>query len=388
MKNSRFLITANDLTWIEIDRATLLNNIKNLSRLIGPKVQIALAAKANAYGHGLQEIVTALKNGPAPYLALHSTSEAESARRAGWSGKIMLVGGVADSDIEAVIRLDLEPTIFETGSIDVLGRLSRKSAVKTRVHLKLETGTHRQGLTEDEMEKVAARLAKYPEITVEGVSTHFANIEDTTDHSYARSQLSLFKKQVGYLRKLGLRPRLRHTACSAAVLLFRETYFDLVRPGISAYGYWPSKETYVSYKLLGGKNNILQPALSFYSRITQIKTVPADSFVGYGCTYRTSSKSRIAVLPIGYSDGFDRRLSNLGYVLIKGRRAPIRGRVCMNLTMVDVTDIPGVKTGDKAVLIGRDGSEQITADTHAGWCQTINYEILSRLSPLIPRYLV
>ena len=146
MKNSRFLITANDLTWIEIDRATLLNNIKNLSRLIGPKVQIALAAKANAYGHGLQEIVTALKNGPAPYLALHSTSEAELARRAGWSGKIMLVGGVADSDIEAVIRLDLEPTIFETGSIDVLGRLSRRSSVKTRVHLKLETGTHRQGI--------------------------------------------------------------------------------------------------------------------------------------------------------------------------------------------------------------------------------------------------
>ncbi|MCP4569828.1 MAG: alanine racemase [FCB group bacterium] len=377
-----------DLNRIEIDRSAILSNIANLARLTGPRVKIAPAVKANGYGHGLPEMVSILKSAKVQYLSLHSTAEAEIARASGWSGKIILVGGIAPEDIDAVIRLDLEPTVFEVKTLEKLGRLCRKSKATAKVHLKLETGTHRQGLTENELDRAAKLLARYPEIIVAGVSSHFANIEDTTDHSYARSQLQHFKKLVAHLRQLGVKPRLRHTACSAAVLLFPDTYFDLVRPGISVYGYWPSRETYVSYKLKGGKNKILKTALAFYSRITQIKTVPADSFIGYGCTYRTSGKSKIAVLPVGYSDGLDRRLSNLGYVLINGRRAPIRGRICMNLTMVDVTDIRGVRPGDTAVIIGREGNEEITADTHADWCQTINYEILSRLSPTIPRYIV
>ncbi len=376
------------LSWIEIDRKAIENNIANLTKLAGPKVAIAAAAKANGYGHGLPEMVTILHRTEVPYLALHSTSEAETARAAGWERRIMLVGGVAPDDLDALVRLDIEATVFEPSIIEKLGRLSKKSKLTVPIHLKLETGTHRQGLTAKELAKVAALLKKYPEISVAGVSTHFANIEDTTDHSYARNQLKEFKRLVSELKKAGIKPRMRHTACSAALLLFKNTYFDLVRPGISLYGYWPSKETYVSYRLGGGENSILKPALSFRSRITQIKTVEADSFIGYGCTYRTSSRSRIAILPVGYSDGIDRRLSNLGYVLIKGRRAPIRGRVCMNLIMIDITDIPGVKLYDPATIIGCDGSETLSADTHAGWSQTISYEILARLSPLLPRYVV
>jgi len=377
----------NVLSWIEIDRKAITQNIANLSRLAGPKVKIAAALKANAYGHGLPQMVTILADTDVPYLALHSTTEAETARAAGWTRRIMLVGGIAPGDIDAVVRLDLEPTIFEPSAIPPLGRLARKSKVSIPVHLKVETGTHRQGLVEKELPKVTQNLEKYPEIKIAGVSTHFANIEDTTDHGYARDQLKEFKRLAAVLKRLGIKPRARHTACSAAVLLFKETYFDLVRPGISVYGYWPSKETYVSYRLGGGKNSILTPALSFRSRITQIKTVEADSFIGYGCTYRTSSRSRIAILPVGYSDGIDRRLSNLGYVLIHGKRSPIRGRVCMNLIMVDITHIPGVKLYDTATIIGTDGTEKITADTHAGWCRTINYEILARLSPLLPRFI-
>jgi alanine racemase len=377
-----------NLNWIEIDRKAILTNVRNLGHLAGKNVTMAAAAKANGYGHGLTEMAGILRDGPVEYLALHSTSEAEVARQAGWERKILLVGGIAPEDIDAVIRLDIEPTVFDIGFIESLGRLCRRSKVTARVHIKLETGTNRQGFTQKELDRAAAVLKRYPELAVEGVSTHFANIEDTTDHTYAWYQLDLFKKLVAHLAGKGIVPRRRHTACSAALLLFKDTYFDLVRPGISLYGYWPSKETYVSYKLGGGKNSILKPALSFYSRITQIKTVEADSFVGYGCTYRTSTRSTIAILPVGYYEGIDRRLSNLGYVLIKGKRAPIRGRVCMNLTMVDITDIPGVKMYDPATIIGTDGREQITADTHAGWCQTINYEILSGLSPSIPRIVV
>jgi alanine racemase len=378
----------NVLSWIEIDRTAIVRNISNLSGLAGPKVAIAAAVKANGYGHGLTEMVTILKDTTTPYVAVHNTAEAETARAAGWDRRIMLVGGIAPGDVDAVIRLDLEPSVFEPEFIARLGKLCRLSRVPARVHLKLETGTHRQGLTEQELPKVGALLKRYPEIAVAGVSTHFANIEDTTDHSYAMEQLREFKKLVRRLRELGVRPPARHTACSAALLLFEDTYFDMVRPGIALYGYWPSKETYVSYRLGGGENSILTPALSFRTRITQIKTVAADNFVGYGCTYRTSARSRIAILPVGYYEGIDRRLSNLGYVLIKGKRSPIRGRVCMNLIMVDITDIPGVKLYDTATIIGNDGAERITADTHAGWCQTINYEILARLSPLLPRFIV
>lgn len=376
------------LSWIDIDRRAITRNVTNLAGLAGPKVEVAASAKANGYGHGLAEIVNILSDTTVSYLALHNTGEAESARSAGWTRKILLVGGIAPEDLDAVIRLDLEPTVFEPSFLELLGRVCRKSHLSVRVHLKLETGTHRQGLCEKELDAVAAIVKKYPELAITGVSTHFANIEDTTDHSYAMAQLRQFRRLVSVLRRHGIRPRMRHTACSAALLLFRDTYFDLVRPGISVYGYWPSKETYVSYRLGGGENSILRPALSLFARITQIKTIAADSFIGYGCTYRTSTNSRIAILPVGYADGIDRRLSNLGYVLIKGRRAPIRGRVCMNLIMIDVTDIPGVKLYDTATIIGRDGDEQITADTHAGWCQTINYEILARLSTALPRYIV
>lgn len=376
------------LTWIDIDRAAILTNVGNLGRLAGAKVAMAAAVKANGYGHGLAEMTTILKDGPVTYLALHSTLEAEAARAAGWERNILLVGGIAPEDIDAVLRLDIEPTVFDVGFIEILGKLCRRSKATARVHVKLETGTNRQGFNRKELDKAATVLKKYPELIVQGASTHFANIEDTTDHTYAMYQLEQFRQLVEHLKIKGIVPRLYHTACSAALLLFKDTYFNLVRPGIALYGYWPSRETYVSYKLGGGKNSILKPALSWYSRITQIKTVAADSFVGYGCSYRTSARSTIAIIPVGYCDGFDRRLSNLGYVLIKGKRAPIRGRICMNLSMIDITDIPGVKVYDTVTIIGADGKEQITADTHAGWCQSINYEILSRLSPLIPRRVV
>jgi alanine racemase len=192
---------------------------------------------------------------------------------------------------------------------------------------------------------------------------------------------------VARMKALGIGPTIRHTACSAALLLFDKTRFELVRPGIALYGHWPSKETYLSYRLAGGHNDILKPVLSWRTRVTQVKDVPADAFIGYGCTYRTTSRTRLAILPIGYSDGYDRSLSNLSYVLIKGKRAPVRSRVCMNLTMVDVTDISGVKLEEPVTLIGTDKKEMITAEQLAGWAGTINYEILARLSPNTVRVL-
>ena len=176
-----------------------------------------------------------------------------------------------------------------------------------------------------------------------------------------------------------------NTACSAATILFPEAHFGLARVGISSYGIWPSKETRVSANHIAGADLELKPVLSWKTRVAQLKTVPAGGYVGYGCSWRAPVETRLAVLPIGDADGYDRGLSNVGHVLIKGHRAPIRGRVCMNVTMVDVTHIPDVTLEEEVVLLGKQGSEAITAETLAGWCGTIAYEVVSRISPALPR---
>ncbi len=377
------------LSWIELSRAALHRNLATLTRLADGRI-LAPSVKANAYGHGLTEITALLEpQTSVQYLSVHSLEEAILCRDSGWTRKIMILGPIALSRLEAVIEYDLEPVVFTREALTALGKLSSRHSRRIATHLKLETGTNRQGISEVEIPRVAALYKKYPNLKSPlGASTHFANIEDTTSHEYAQFQLDNFTLMVKAMARHGIKPRLRHTASSAALILFDKTRFELVRPGLSLYGHWPSKETYLSYRLAGGKDDILTPVLSWRTRVTQIKELPADSFVGYGCTYRTSARTRLAVLPIGYYDGYDRALSNQAYVLIKGRRAPVRGRICMNLMMVDITDIDAVKLEDEVTLIGRDGREYLGVEQLAQWGQTINYEMLSRLSAAIVRVVV
>jgi alanine racemase len=299
-----------------------------------------------------------------------------------------MVGYIGLKDLDSVFEFDLEPTVYSSETIRKLNRLSQKRGKPAAVHLKIETGTNRQGVDQDHLEKVASVIKNCRGIRLRGISTHFANIEDTTDHSFANRQLRLFNRLVARLAELDLKADYRHTACSAALLLFEETKFEMVRPGIAVYGLWPSKETYLSYRLQGGSNDILSPLLTWKTRIIQIKNVPPDAFIGYGCTYRTTSSTRLALLPIGYYDGYGRSLSNLAHVLIKGRRAPIRGRICMNLVMADITDIKGVRLEDEVVLLGRSMNETISADQMAEWANTVNYEVVSRINGKIPRIII
>jgi len=375
-------------TWIEIDSGALENNLRTIADLSG-KRKIAAALKANAYGHGIPEIAALLKeNSSVEYIALHSAAEAARARHEGWDRRILIVGYIPVAVLDAVFELKLEPTVYNLETINKLGRLSNKYKQEVDIHLKIETGTNRQGVEIDRLVKFATAIKSYPQLNVKGISTHFANIEDTTDHSYAESQLGVFNRAVKQAGKLGLKAEYRHTACSAALLLFEETKFELVRPGIALYGLWPSKETYLSYRLKGGENNILSPVMTWKTRVAQIKEVPADAYVGYGCTFRTTSRTRLAILPIGYYEGYDRSLSNLSHVLIKGKRAPVRGRICMNLMMVDITDIKGVRLEEEVVLLGKSGSERISADQLALWAGTVNYEIISRINENIPRVII
>ena len=374
------------LTRINLSQKAIAGNIRSLSALAGDRL-LAICVKANAYGHGLAQMVGMLaKHSEVTYLTVQSIEEAQVVRQAGWKKRVLVLGPVPSAELETLIEHDLEPMIFDQRTLSLLGKLADRHNVQIKTHLKLETGTNRQGITGNELPAFAAIYKKHAGLKIPyGAATHFANIEDTTSHDYAEQQLKCFAQLLKQMTALKIKPRLRHTACSAALILFDKTRFDLVRPGIAAYGHWPSKETYLSYRLQGGGNDLFHPILSWKTRVTQIKQVPADSFVGYGCTYRTTARTRLAVLPIGYADGYDRQLSNLAYVLINGRRAPVRGRVCMNLTMVDITDIKNVRSGDEVTLIGRDGDEVLTVEQIASWAGTINYEILARLSPLIER---
>ena len=377
------------LKWIELSQPTFNHNIKSLVKLAG-KRKIAVSVKANAYGHGLPQIVSMLIPLKAvEYITVHEIEEAIQARFAGWDRKILLLGPFSPDDTDAIFEYDIEPTIFDKQSLNDLGKLGDKFKRKILTHLKLETGTNRQGITDKELPQFADIYLKYRSLTRPyGASMHFANIEDTTNHDYAEKQLIQFKKMLSKMNQLKIKPKIKHTASSAATILFEKTKFDMVRPGISAYGHWPSKETYLSYRLLGGSNNLFQPILSFKTRISQIKNLPSDSFIGYGCTYRTTSKTKLAVIPVGYADGYGRELSNLAYTLINGQRAPIRGRICMNLAMVDITDIKNVKIGDIVTLIGNDNNENISVEQLANLIKSINYEILARFSRSITRQII
>ena len=340
--------------------------------------------KANAYGHGLIEVAKIVSGanpakGGTSWLGVDSVDEAIKIRKAGIKAPILILGYTLLSRLKDVVKYDFRQVIYNKETIEKLQR--------GKVHLKVETGTSRQGLEKDELLELAKFIKKYPQIEIEGIYTHYANIEDTTDHGYAQMQLKKFKEAVELLEKNNIKIPVKHTACSAAVILFPETYFDMVRLGISMYGLWPSKETFVSAQEKKRKIK-LEPVLTWKTKIAQIKNIKAGAPISYGLTERLLQDSKIAILPVGYFDGYDRKLSGIGNVLIKGKRCKVLGRICMNMIMVDVGHIPNIKIEDEAVLLGKQGSEAITAEELAQKIGTINYEAVTRINPLIPRIVI
>jgi len=378
------------LSWVEVSRGAYLHNLAFFRRHLGAGVELSAVVKANAYGHGMETIARLAVLGGADSFCVHSLEEALALKAAGFRQDVLVMGHVPLARLAEAVPHDLRLVLFNRRSAEELAGAAARAGQAARVHLKLETGTYRQGVGEEELEGFLDFLSRHRELRLEGAYTHFANIEDTTDHGYAERQLALFERLCRRIRAAGFDGVRRHAACSAASLVVERTHFEMVRLGISQYGLWPSKETRLSYKLRHPESraDVLRPVLAWKTRISQTKEVPAGSFVGYGCTYQTTRPTRLAVLPIGYSDGYDRRLSNQAHVLVRGRRAPVRGRVCMNLTMVDVTDVPDVELEDEVVLLGRQGEQRVTAEDLAGWVGTIAYEVVSRIRPGLPRVLV
>ncbi|MBN2431434.1 MAG: alanine racemase [Acidobacteria bacterium] len=373
---------------IEISREAYRHNITTFRRMLPPGCAFMAVVKANAYGHGLLPVAHLAVAEGVDMLGVDCLEEAVALREDGIETPIMVLGYIPLDQLAAVIHYRLTPVVYHAESLHRLAVEAESHRTEVAVHLKLETGLHRQGVTEEELGPVLEIILRCGILRLAGLSMHFANIEDTTDHRYARRQLELFRNMARRIQETtGLQPQL-HTACSAAVILFGETHFDLVRVGLGGYGLWPSKETYLSTILKDQAPPVLKTVLCWKSRLAQVKAVPADAFIGYGCSYRTTQPLRMAVVPVGYYDGYDRRLSSQGHVLVRGRRAPVLGRVCMNMIMVDVTHVAGAAVDDEVVLLGRQGEESVTADEMAALCHTINYEIVARLGAHIPRIVV
>ncbi len=376
------------LNWVEIDAGALRNNVAEFKRRLGQGPRFGAVVKSNAYGHGMIEVARVAADASADWLCVNNVDEGVALREAGLTLPILVMGYVPLDGLDEVVGHTLQPIVYNLETLERLDAIASSRGSNVGVHMKIETGTHRQGILERDVPEFVARLRGARALTLAGVTTHFANIEDTTSYDYATSQMAVFSRVADVIATLHPVPFLRHNACSAAALLFNRTHLDLVRVGISLYGLWPSKETYVSCLERGKPSLDLKPVMAWKTRIAQVKQVPEGEYVGYGCAWRATRATRIAVLPVGYYEGYDRELSGLAHVLVRGKRAPVRGRVCMNMCMVDVTDIPGAGLEDEVTLLGRQGDERITAGQLAAWRGTIAYEIVARIHPSLPRVVV
>lgn len=372
-----------ELSWVEISKKALISNVKTFRSLVGADVKLGIAVKGNAYGHGLVECSEVFLKAGADYLCINAPYEAEKLRKAGIKAPLLLIGYTPLSDLKKAVDLKCELTVYNLETIQALGKLKKPVSL----HLKIETGNHRQGVRIENIPKILEEFKKHKQLKMAGISTHFANLEDRINHKYALYQLREFKKAYRKLEESGHAPHYRHCANTAAAILMPEAHFNFVRIGIGAYGLWPSETTLRAAEHAGIDIELI-PSLSWKTIVAQVKEVQIGSLIGYGCTYEMPHKGRIAVLPVGYYDGYVRLLGNKGYVLIRGKRAPVVGRICMNMIMVDITDIPGVKIEDEVVLIGKQGKEQITAEEMADNSKTINYEVSTRINEMISRHLV
>ncbi len=365
-----------------IDLDAVHDNIEEMKRNISPDTQIMGIIKADGYGHGAVMIGKELE--PVPYVFGYGVATAEEAfhlRNAGLHKPILILGYTFPYSYEEMIMQDIRPTVFRYDMLEQLSECAAKLGKKVKVHIKVDTGMARIGVSPDESGMAFVKKAlSYKELEIEGVFTHFAKA-DETDKSAARKQLDQISQFIDRMEtETGYHIPVKHCANSAGIMELKEANMDVVRAGIILYGMQPSDEV--------RKDMALKPVLSLKSHIVYIKQVEKGTPVSYGGTYITDKRMRIATIPVGYADGYARALSNKGYVLIHGKRAPILGRICMDQFMVSVEDIPEAQMGTEVTLIGRDGSEQITMEEVGELSGRFNYEFACELGPRVPRVYV
>jgi alanine racemase len=372
-------------TWAEVSLANLRYNFRSVQNHVGPGVTVCAVVKADAYGHGALECARTLEEEGATWLGVTSLDEAIPLRDGGLRTNILLMTGFWRGEEEEIIRLRLTPTVWECEQIDLLERAAAKlGTAKHPIHLKVDSGMGRLGVAVEELPPICARLKKAPHLVLDGLSTHLASSE-VLDAPSVPSQLSAFAEARGLLTHQRLQPKYIHAANTGAVISRSETWNNMVRPGIALYGYYLPFER--AGREVSGSNLRLdvKPVLTWKTRILSLREVRANQALGYGGTYVTKAPARIAVLPVGYADGLNRKLSSQGRVIVREHFAPIVGRISMDLTLVDVTDLDGVAVGDEVILLGSVDGLSVDAREHAALSDTVLYEILCGISKRVPR---
>jgi alanine racemase len=383
-----------EASWLEIDAKSLAHNAAVFREVLGSGVRLGGVLKGNAYGHGFSEVLP-LAHAACDALYVIEARDAlavrdHEARATAPRRQVLVLGAVDAEEAVELARAGVEVAIADPGQARFVPAL-RAAGVRLRAHIHVDTGLGREGFVTGELPSALAWLTQAGDaIEVAGVLSHFANTEDVTEQDYASQQLAAFEEGARRVRvAIGTAATLeRHIAASAAALLLPQARHDVVRVGISLYGLWASSETRLSARALLGRVPELRPVLSWRCRSQLTKWLPAGSYVGYGCTYRCPVETRIAVLPMGYFDGYPRLLSSRAHALVNGQRCPVLGRVMMNHVVIDVTRAARGEGPMTATLLGRDGDEQVSADQLAGWAQTINYEIVTRIGAHLRRVLI
>lgn len=387
-------------TWIELDKKALLSNFCVMRGLIPKKTKFLAVIKSNAYGHGLAQIAKILESGITNnelsvrknhnskfmihnsrlWFGVDSIVEALRLRREGIKNNILVLGMTLPARLKDAVY---SRSILTISSFPALAELA-KDKNRPEFHLKIDTGMHRQGFFLSDIPKVISIL-KQNKLAPQGIFTHFASAKDSAAPAYTRYQLTNFKKAVDMMQEAGYKNLIKHSAASGGTLLFLDSHMDMVRVGMALYGYYPSEEA----SLQMGAKIRLKPVLSWRAVVGEVKEIPKDAYVGYDLTEKVSRKTKIAVIPIGYWHGYDRGLSSVGEVLIGGIRRKVLGRVSMDMIVVDVADGKRrVKAGDTVTLIGRDGRSILWADEIGLKIDTSQYEVLTRINPLIHKVIM
>lgn len=391
---------ANHRAWIEVDLGALKNNVRRLSKWAAPARFLAVV-KADGYGHGMEAVARVAVDEGAWGLAVVNIDEGLRLRKAGFGCPIVIIGPIFGFELAAALQAELSLPVYSREVLQEVAQAAQAAGVTARVHIKFDTGLGRLALPYDQAHEFLTQVRDTPGLHIEGLYSHLADAEGL-DQRYTLQQFTRFQEVQQVAGELGIRPDIAHLSASAASMLIQPARLDAVRLGIAMYGLWPAEETRLLLLSRGHNlfqelnmhfqsgltpqlDDLLHPALSYKTRIAQLKQVPADSSIGYGCTFVTQRPTTLAVLPVGYYEGYDRHLSNCGEVLVRGRRARVLGRVCMNVVTVDVTDIAGVSLDDEVVLLGRQGSQQVSAEEWARRIGTINYEVVTRLPAHLPR---
>ena len=366
-------------TWAEIDLDALAHNLGVIRRQVGREVAVMAAVKEDAYGHGAVECAQRLQKEGVEWFGVALPEEGVALRNAGVTSSILCLGGFWEGQPDLCLRQKLTPVVYRLDMIEALDRSARDAGTVADVHVKIDTGMRRLGVQAEEVPEFSAQLRSFQNIRVDGLMTHLASADDHDQESFTEGQLSKFQQAVSVFRELGFSPTYLHAANSAASFAFPESRGNLVRPGGALYGFVRD----VLPANIGSPP--LRPVMSLHSRIMLLKTVGEGEKLGYGGTFQTTRESLIATIPIGYDDGYRRALSNRGRVIVRGLFAPVVGRVSMDLTLIDVTDVRGVAIDDEAVLLGEHEGLRISAEDIAEAIGTISYEVTCGISRRVPR---